>query len=77
MVKRNRAEEVAQVKTEIIYPRYLSTAPHGEDLYEGKSQEKIKDAIEKYILDTDNPNVELSEAKMPRLIGLEGKWGSG
>ena len=77
MVKRNRAEEVAQVKTEIIYPRYLSTAPHGEDLYEGKSQEKIKDAIEKYILDTDNPNIELSEAKMPRLIGLEGKWGSG
>ena len=77
MVKRNSAEEGAQVKTEIIYPRYLSTAPHGEDLYEGKSQEKIKDAIEQYILNTDNPNIELSEAKMPRLIGLEGKWGSG
>lgn len=77
MIKRNSAEEVAQVKTEIIYPRYLSTAPHGEDLYEGKSQEKIKDAIKQYILNTDNPKIELSEAKMPRLIGLEGKWGSG
>ena len=77
MVRKKSTEEVARPRTEVIYPRYLSTAPHGEDLYEGKSQEKIKDAIEQYILNTDNPYIELSESKLPRLIGLEGKWGSG
>ena len=77
MVKRKNTEEVAQIETEVIYPRYLSTAPHGVDLFDGKSQEKIKGAIEQYILNTDNPGIEMSEEKLPRLIGIEGKWGSG
>ena len=74
MKKRN--EEVKEEKR-IVYPRFLSTAPQGVDLFEGKSQEKIKEAIEQYILDTDNPQIDLSEDKLPHLIGLEGRWGSG
>jgi hypothetical protein len=77
MVKKKSTDEIAQVKTEVIYPRYLSTAPYGEDLFEGKSQEKIKGAIEQYMLNTDDPGIDMSEAKLPRLIGIEGKWGSG
>lgn len=66
-----------QQEKEIIYPRFLSTAPCGVDLFEGKSQETIKTSIEQYVLNTDNPVKQISEKEMPRIIGLEGKWGMG
>lgn len=63
---------------EIKYPRYLSTNPTGEDLLEGQSQTKISAAICQHILQIDNlPEGTKYFPKMPRIIGLEGKWGSG
>lgn len=63
---------------EVKYPRYLSTNPTGEDLLEGKSQTKISAAICQHILQIDNlPEGTKYFPKMPRIIGLEGKWGSG
>ncbi len=60
------------------YPRYISTNPTGQDLLDGKSQTKISKAIAEHIKYIDS----LSEKdklmpKMPRVIGIEGKWGSG
>ena len=77
MVNKKGIEESVQQEEEVIYPRFLSTIPHGEDLFEGKSQERIKSAIEQYVLNTDNPRINMSEDKLPRLIGIEGEWGSG
>lgn len=55
------------------YPRYLSNHPEGVDLFEGKSQERLADAIAMHITETDK----VDNPIFARLIGLEGKWGSG
>ena len=70
MSKKQIAEEV---KAEVIYPRYISNKPKGEDLFEGKSQERLASAIAMHITEADKEN----EPVFARLIGLEGKWGSG
>ena len=49
-------------------PKYISSAPSGEDLFEGQSQEKIANTIFDLINSKSLPN---------NVIGLEGKWGSG
>lgn len=49
-------------------PTYISSSPSGEDLFEGKSHEKISNTIFELIKDKSLPN---------NVIGLEGKWGSG
>ena len=72
-----KKDENIQQKQEIIYPQFLSTAPHGTDLFDGKSQERVMHAIEQYVLRADNPNLIVSEREQPRIIGLEGSWGSG
>ena len=60
------------------YPWYISTNPTGEDLLEGKSQEKISAAIAKHIQYIDSLSEEDSRGlSMPRVIGVEGSWGSG
>ena len=58
---------------EVTYPHYLSNKPQGEDMYEGKSQERLADALATHITETDQEE----EPSYARLIGLEGKWGSG
>ena len=45
-----KKEAIMQQAKEMIYPRFLSTAPSGVDLFEGKSQETIKTSIEQYVL---------------------------
>lgn len=55
------------------YPRYLSNDPKGIDLFDGKSQERLANAIAMHIKETDRAEKLISA----RLIGLEGKWGSG
>jgi hypothetical protein len=55
------------------YPRYLSNCPEGVDLFEGKSQDRLADAIAMHITETDK----VEKSIFARLIGLEGKWGSG
>lgn len=49
-------------------PNYISSSPTGEDLFEGKSHEKISNTIYELIKNKSLPN---------NIIGLEGKWGSG
>lgn len=49
-------------------PSYLSNRPSGEDLFEGKSQNKIAETIFELIKNKSLPQ---------NVIGLEGKWGTG
>lgn len=62
---------------QIDYPHYISTCPTGEDLFDGKSQEKISKAIAEHIKYIDNHPENERKTIMPRIIGIEGKWGSG
>lgn len=64
---------VEQAPIEVQYPHYISNQPKGEDLFKGKSQERLALVIAMHILDTDTTN----NSVFARLIGLEGKWGSG
>lgn len=70
MSKKQIAEET---KVEVTYPRYISNKPKGEDMFEGKSQERLASAIAMHITETDKEK----NPVFARLIGLEGKWGSG
>lgn len=64
---------VEQAPIEVQYPHYISNQPKGEDLFKGKSQERLALVIAMHILDTDTTN----NSVFARLIGFEGKWGSG
>ncbi len=55
------------------YPHYISNQPKGADLFDGKSQERLAQAIAAHITDTDK----VEKPIFSRLLGLEGKWGSG
>ena len=57
------------------FPKYISTWPTGEDLMGLKPQETISDAIVKHVVWLDDEHYD--GGAMPRVIGLEGKWGSG
>ena len=54
---------------------YIPTLPTGEDLSSLKPQKAISDAIARHIEDYDEEHAE--GGGIPRVIGLEGKWGSG
>lgn len=59
---------------------FLSNKPSGKDLFDGRSQEKVAEAINQHINDIDmqTPNSEQkSDKALPRIIGIEGSWGSG
>lgn len=73
MCKSKKQAEQTNPVTEEQYPRYLSNHPQGEDLFEGKSQERLANAIAMHITDTDK----VENPVYARLIGLEGKWGNG
>lgn len=73
MCKSKKQTEQTNPVTEEQYPRYLSNHPQGEDLFEGKSQERLANAIAMHITDTDK----VENSVYARLVGLEGKWGSG
>ena len=49
------------------YPIFISNKPYGEDLFEGKSQNRVADNITA-VLKYDN-NI--------KVIGIDGGWGSG
>lgn len=58
----------------IKFPRFISNKPCGIDKFEGKSQERLTDAIANHIISTDiNTNIKC----FSRIIGLEGGWGVG
>lgn len=54
--------------------QFLPNKPGGKDLLKGKSQERVVDAIKKHILSVDAKD---SKVNLPRIIGVEGPWGSG
>lgn len=59
------------------FPHFLSNHPKGVDLFEGKSQERLARAVAAHITEVDNNMGEGKQPSFARLIGLEGKWGSG
>jgi hypothetical protein len=56
------------------YPKYILDKPKGIDKFDGGSQKLLSKAIAEYILKNDNLP---KEESMPRIIGIEGTWGSG
>lgn len=62
-------------------PKFLSNKPYGEDLFDGQSQDKVAMALKQHILTVDSapePKDEIEEERtLPRIIGVEGSWGSG
>ncbi|GHT25384.1 NTPase [Bacteroidia bacterium] len=56
----------------ITHPRFIPNKPCGIDKSEGKSQERLTNAIVNHIVSNDNNSQNLS-----RIIGLEGGWGVG
>lgn len=59
----------------LLTANYISIVPVGQDLTGLKPQEKLSEDIAKHILGVDG--VDEGAAEMPRVIGIEGKWGSG
>lgn len=58
------------------YPRFIPDKPTGDDVFEGQSQTNLANNICEYIRSIDSASSRGRE-QMPRIIGLEGKWGSG
>lgn len=71
MTKKQETQEKLEVG--VRYPRYLSNHPMGADLLEGGSQERLAQAIAAHITEAD----QVKNPVFARLIGLQGKWGSG
>ena len=69
--KSRKTQDVGSNK--VVYPHYLNNKPQGVDLFKGKSQEHLSEAMAGHIRSVDSDK----ESNVPRLIGLEGKWGSG
>ena len=65
------------------YPHFIPDKPNGEDCFEGHSQEKLAKGVCEYIRKVDEmpDNIGARENNngytMPRIIGIEGGWGSG
>ena len=54
---------------------FLSNRPYGKALLDGKSQDYVAQAIKKHIEEVD---LEMdTQNSLPRIIGVEGSWGSG
>ena len=69
----SKKKTIDEIPATVVYPQYISNHPKGEDLFEGKSQERLASAIAAHIEESDS-----NEAfTLSRLIGIEGKWGSG
>lgn len=58
------------------FPRFIPDKPTGDDVFEGQSQTNLAKNICEYIRSNDLAS-SLSTGKIPRIIGLEGSWGSG
>ena len=72
-----KQQNVEQAPVEVQYPRYISNHPKGADMFEGKSQERLAQAVAAHISGTDEESKKGVKPVFSRLIGLEGKWGSG
>ena len=62
---------------ETKYPHFIPDKPQGEDVFEGKSQEHLAASICNYVKSIDANPDKKDGVNMPRIVGLEGSWGSG
>ena len=74
---------------DVNYPHFIPDIPHGDDCFEGRSQERLSNIICDYIKRIDREilnkeeickynNNDKRDLLVPsRIIGLEGSWGSG
>ena len=53
------------------FPKFIQNVPHGLDKFEGGSANRVSDAIKNHINNYD------SKSHLPKIIGLDGPWGSG
>ena len=58
------------------FPRFIPDKPTGDDVFEGQSQTNLANNICEYIRSNDSVSSR-GRGQMPRIIGLEGMWGSG
>ena len=60
-------------------PHFIPDKPAGVDCFEGHSQERLAHSVCDYIrmVDTKPKDKSKREDTMPRIVGLEGSWGSG
>ena len=62
---------------EKIYPHFISDSPKGIDCFEEHTQEQLAANICKYIKSIDSEPDKKLGGNIPRIIGIEGGWGSG
>ena len=66
-------KKMKKVEEKIEYPRFIPTTPSGIDKFEGGSQKRLSETIAQHFQKNDL----LGENALPRIIGIEGEWGSG
>lgn len=59
------------------YPHFIADKPIGEDCFDGHSQEMLAKTMCGYMRRVDEMPDDSKMATLPRIIGLEGSWGSG
>lgn len=57
------------------YPQLIPNKPCGIDKYDGKSQERLANALASHIVTNDKNSIR--NKKLSRIIGLQGEWGVG
>lgn len=68
----HKTEKIIQ---EQRFPRFISNRAVGDDKLKGESQNRLASAIQRHIESTDSSLRQ--ENCLPRIIGIEGSWGSG
>lgn len=58
------------------YPHFLDPKPKGQDKFDSKSQQRLVNSIADYMIQNDDAENK-DRIVMPRIIGIEGEWGSG
>lgn len=66
--------EVQQQSQQIKYPRFIQNRPGGTDKFDGGSQERLAKVIARHFRQNDLSD---ENGALPRIIGIEGVWGSG
>lgn len=59
------------------YPHFIPDKPTGKDVFEGQSQTHLSDRIYEHIKSIDAVPDSSDGIHIPRIIGIEGTWGSG
>jgi len=63
-----------QQSQQMKYPRFIQNKPCGIDKFDGGSQERLAKTIARHFRQNDSLD---EESTLPRIIGIEGIWGSG